>query len=178
MQTPHPATNPPAFEEHGPTFGKYISLVPAGDVRNFLAAQLGDFLALLSDLPEADSLKHHPPYTWSIKQVIGHITDTERVFGFRTLWIARGHTAPLVSFDENEFMAAANFDRYPFKDILAEFEHLRRSHLHMFAHFEPDAWMRRGTVNDHAATPRALAYAIAGHAKHHLDIVNRRLSTR
>ena len=100
----HPATTRPDVSEYGANFGQYIQLVPAGDIQALLATQLADLLALVSGLSDQQSLVHHAPYTWSIKQVVGHITDCERIFGYRALRIARGDATPLASFDENEYM--------------------------------------------------------------------------
>jgi DinB superfamily len=167
----------PDESEYAPHFGMYIRLAPDGDLLSFLEFQLADLLGLLRGLPDRQSLAHHAPYTWSIRQVVGHITDCERVFGHRALWIARGDASPLAKFDENAFMRACNFDLWPLEELLAEFECVRRSHLLMFRHLEPDAWLRRGTVSGHPATARAFAYVIAGHAKHHLDILHGRLAS-
>jgi hypothetical protein len=175
---PHPATERPAADEFAPEFGKYIELVPDGDIRQFLTAQHDELVALLASLSEADSLVHHAPYTWSSKQVLGHITDCERVFGHRAHWIARGATAALTTFDEQAFMDAIDFDRCPFAELLDEFTCVRRGHLHLFAHLNLINWLRRGIVNEHPMTPRALAWAIAGHTQHHLDILHRRLQPR
>jgi len=172
---PNPFTTRPDVTEYAPAFGKYVQLALADDIQVFLADQLAEMMGLLSSLAERESLVLHAPYTWSIKQVVGHIIDCERVFGYRALWIARNDKTPLPSFDENAFMQAAAFNRWPFEELLAEFEHLRQSHLLMFRHLEPEAWQRRGVVNDHPATARAFAYVIGGHAKHHLDILHRRL---
>jgi hypothetical protein len=165
----------PEPTEYAPDFGKYIRLVPEGDIQLFLAAQLDELIGLLFGLSENESLVRHAPYTWSVKQVVGHITDCERVFGFRALWIARNDKTPLGSFDENAFMQAVNFDAVPFQEILKEFEYVRRGHLCLFQHFDSEAWIRRGVVKDHPATARAFAYVIAGHTKHHLDILHQRL---
>jgi hypothetical protein len=132
----------------------------------------------LTEQLQKNALTKHAPYTWTIKQVVGHITDCERVFAHRALWIARNNTTPLSGFDETEFMAAANFDRQPIPELVEEFEHVRKSHLLLFKHLTPEAWLRRGTVCEHAATVRAFAWAIAGHAKHHLDILHKRLGGR
>jgi hypothetical protein len=167
--------NRPNPTEHAPGFATYINKVPDGDIQLFLTAQLAEFLKLLTGLSEKESLTKHAPYTWTIKQVVGHITDTERVFGHRALWIARNDTTPLATFDETAFMTAATFDRQPMPELVEEFEHVRKSHLLLFKHLTPEAWLRRGTVCEHPATVRAFAWAIAGHAKHHLDILHKRL---
>jgi hypothetical protein len=168
----------PESTEYAPDFGKYIALIPEGDIPSYLESQLTEFLGLLRGLSESESLVHHSPYTWSIKQVVGHMSDSERIFGYRALRIARNDSTPLPSFDENAFVQAANFDRLPFAELLAEFELVRRSHLLLFRHLEPEAWLRSGTVSNHRASVRAFAYVIAGHAKHHLDILHKRLPGR
>lgn len=172
---PDSTTSRPVPDEYAPPFEKYIRLVPAGDIWEILQAQFIEVRGLLGDVSDQNSLVHHPPYTWSIRQVLGHITDCERVFGYRALRIARGDATPLASFDEAAWMANANFDRWPLAELLAEFELVRRSHLLLFAYLEPDAWLRRGVVGNHPATVRAFAYIMVGHAKHHLDIVRKRL---
>jgi hypothetical protein len=165
----------PEAAECGPFFGKYVQLVPDGDVVAFLDSQLTELLGVLRNVSEPESLVHHAPYTWSLRQVVGHMTDCERVFGFRALWIARGDASPLAGFDETAFMAASAFDAVPLPALVAEFEHLRRSHILLFRHLPRDAWTRRGTVNAHPATARVFAWVMGGHAQHHLAIVRKRL---
>jgi len=168
----------PETTEYGPDFGKYIHLTPEGDVPAFLETQLGELLGLLGGLSESESLVRHPPYTWSIKQVVGHMTDCERIFGYRVLRIARNDATPLTSFDENTFMQFADFDRWPLVELAAEFEFVRRSHLQLLRHLDPGAWLRRGVVGGHPMTVRAMVFVIGGHAKHHLDILHKRLANR
>jgi hypothetical protein len=165
----------PDPSEYAPGFHKYVQLAPGDDIVEALEAQLGEALRRLSVLSDEAALTLHAPYTWTIKQVVGHITDCERVFAHRALWIARHGGTPLASFDETGFMEATEFNRWPLAELLAEFEHVRRSSVLFFRHLEPEAWVRRGVVADHPATARAFAYVIAGHAQHHLDIVRRRL---
>jgi hypothetical protein len=174
---PDPRTSRPDPTEYGPYFGRYINLPPDGDIVLFLESQWAEFKSLLSGLTDRESLVRHPPYTWSIKQVVGHLSDCERVFGYRVLWIARNNATPLSSFDENDFMRAADFDRCPFAELLAEFESVRRSQLYLLQHLDPEAWLRRGLVNDHPTTVRAVAFVMGGHAKHHLDILHKRLGS-
>jgi hypothetical protein len=165
----------PDPSEYAAGFQKYVLLAAGGDIVEALEAQLGEALRLLSRLSDDAALTLHAPYTWTIKQVVGHITDCERVFAHRALWIARNGVAPLASFDETGFMAATEVNRWSLAELLAEFEHVRRSNVLFFRHLEPEAWVRRGVVADHPATARAFAYVIAGHTQHHLDIVRRRL---
>jgi hypothetical protein len=149
--------------------------VPEGDVLDVLHQQLPEMTALLAPLDDAQSLIRHAPYTWTIKQVIGHMTDCERVFGYRALRLARHDVTPLPGFDENAYMDAVDFDRVPLGDLVSEFESLRRSHLAMIAQFDGSAWEFAGTVNDHRMTTRAVVHVMAGHAAHHLAILHQRL---
>lgn len=171
-----PVLTPPDVSEYAAPFAGYVQKSPTGDIRHHLAKQLSETQALLSGLSELESLVRHAPYTWSVKQVVGHIADCERVFGHRVLWIARGGAAPLPSFDETIFMESSDFDRWPFVELLAEFELVRRSHVALLAHLEPTAWTRRGIVLDQPTTARAMARVMFGHAKHHLDILQKRLA--
>ena len=166
----------PEATEYGPGFGHYIQLVPECDVPTFLDAQLADFNGLLAGRSDQDSLVHHAPYTWSIRQVVGHVTDCERIFGYRAMRIARNDVTPLPVYDDQMFVRVANFDRRPLADLLAEFDALRRSQILMLRALEPDAWLRRGIVNDAPMSARAMAYSIAGHAQHHLNILHKRLA--
>jgi hypothetical protein len=175
---PHPRLLRPPPDEYGSYFGKYIALPPEGDIVAFLESQLREIEDLLKGLAESESLVHHPPYTWSIKQVVGHLSDCERVFGYRALWIARNNSTPLASFDENEFMRFADFDAWPIKEIFGEFAVVRRSSLYLFQHLDADGWLRRGLVGEHRTTVRAVAHVIAGHAQHHLDILHKRVGHR
>jgi hypothetical protein len=172
----HLTVSRPDPTEYATDFGNYVRLAPDGDLGPILAAQLEELKQLVGGLSEKDSLVRHAPYTWSIKQVVGHISDCERVFGYRALRLARNDATPLPSFDEQTWMQFCNFDRCPLADLLAEFEHLRRSHLYLFRQFEPQVWLRTGVVNGHSATVRTFAYVIAGHAKHHIDILHKRLA--
>ncbi len=172
---PDTATRP-AVDEYAPNFERYIGLVPGGDVLKILAEQLGRTQALLQPLSDAQSLALHSPYTWTLKQVLGHLTDSERVFGYRALRLARNDATPLPGFDENQFMQFADFNSSPMPDLLEEFTFVRRGHLLLLRHLSPQAWQWRGTVVGHPTTPRALAYVMAGHLEHHLAIIKTRLA--
>jgi len=161
--------------EYAAEFGKYISLVPAGDVQAFLQQQLQDFTALLEPLTDEQGVVKHAPYTWTIKQVVGHMTDCERVFGYRVLRVGRNDPTPLPSFDEAAYMQHSDFNACPIQELVSEFKCLRRSHLRLTRHFPAEAWNYRGMVLGEPASLRAMIYVLAGHAKHHLDILHKRL---
>lgn len=171
-----PISAQPDATEYAPPFANYIQQTPPGDVRALLSSQFDAARQLLGALSENASQVRHAPYTWSVKEVVGHITDCERVFGHRVLWIARGGAAPLASFDETIFMQSARFDDWPFAELFEEFALVRQSHLALLKHLASDAWTRHGLVLDHPTTVRAMARVMLGHAEHHLKILRKRLS--
>jgi hypothetical protein len=161
--------------EYSPALADYIRLVPEGDLLATLAAQADDLAGLVAKLSDAQALTRHPPYTWSIKQVVGHLIDCERVFGYRAMRLARNDATPLAGFDENAYMRFVDFDRYPIAELATEFDALRRSHLALFRHLDPDALLRTAIVNGSPITVRAIAHVMAGHTAHHLAILHARL---
>jgi hypothetical protein len=165
----------PAPSEYAPYYAKYIDLVPEEDILAALEAQLAETLAVLRPAPESQGNVRHPPYTWTVKEVVGHLTDTERVMGYRALRFARADATPLPGFDEEKYAPAGEFDRIPLAGLVAEFEAVRRSHLYLFRHLPAAAWARGGKANDTPVTVRALAYIIAGHGRHHTAILRKRL---
>jgi hypothetical protein len=167
----------PQSTEYGPSYANYIALAPDEDVLTALDKQLDDTLTLFRGVPEATGNMRHPPYTWSVKQVVGHLTDAERVFGHRAFRFARNDPTPLPSFDENVYVDNAPFDACPLKDLVAEFEWVRRANLSMFRHLPADAWLRWGVASDNKVTVRALAFILLGHARHHLGILRKRLTS-
>lgn len=165
----------PASFEHAPYYANYIALVPENDVLAVLRAQCDETVEFLHMIPEKDSTILHPPYTWTIKQVVGHITDGERIFAYRALRIARGDVTALPGFDENEYAKAPEFSRMRLRALTNEFESVRRSTITLFENLAPESWTRRGQANNHPVSVRAVAYIIAGHVRHHMAIVQKRL---
>jgi uncharacterized damage-inducible protein DinB len=161
----------PAAAEHSPHQTSYIALVPDGDVRELLARQIVDTLAELRKISEADSLKRYAPGKWSLREVVGHMIDTERIFASRALRIARGDRTPLPGFEQDDYVAAAHFDERPWAELLAEFDLVRQSTLFMIRGFNADDWTRVGTVSGNTLTVRAAAFVIAGHERHHMKLV-------
>jgi DinB superfamily len=161
----------PAAGEHPPYFERYTKLVPAGDVVETLARQSGEMLALLRPLSEEKAGHRYAPGKWSIKGVLGHVTDTERVFAYRALAIARGDQGSLPGFDENVYAEHAGFDRLPFADLVSGFEIVRQSSLTLLRQLDADAWERVGTANGHATSLRAMAFIMAGHQRHHVNVL-------
>ncbi|MDZ4819745.1 MAG: DinB family protein [Planctomycetota bacterium] len=169
------ALSQPEPGEYAPGFDQYIQLALPLEIPAALTGQLTRLTTLLSGISAEEALVHHAPYTWSTHQVVGHITDTERVFGYRTLRLARADSTPLPGFDENAFMAAVDFNQIPLSQLVDEFVHLRRSHIALFQNIPAAAWQHMGTVSSHPISARAMAYALVGHAEHHLGILEKRL---
>jgi hypothetical protein len=168
----------PEETEHDPYYGKYISLVPEGDIIAVLSEQLKDTLALLASINESDAGYRYEPEKWSIKELVGHLVDSERIFGYRALRFARNDQTPLPGYEQDDYVRNASFDDYPLSELSAEFESLRRSNIFLFKHLDEEAWMRRGTANESEASVRALAYILAGHELHHREILRSRYLSR
>lgn len=156
----------------------YINQVPAGDIRAILRAQLPDILSLLKTIDEKRSLHRYAPDKWTIKQVLGHINDTERLFVFRAFWFARGLPDPLPSFDQNIAVAASGADDRPWASHVDEFARVREASLSFFESLPNEAWDRRGTASGNPFSVRALAYMTAGHVTHHDKILREKYLAR
>ena len=152
----------------------YIDQVPDGDVRNQLDVQGGDFVALLHGISEQASLHRYAPDKWSIRDVVSHINDTERLFVFRALWFARGFESPLPSFDQHTAVATAKADDRSFRSLVEEFGAIRAGTTAFFRSLPEEAWSRRGIASDNPFTVRALAYMAVGHVTHHTTILRER----
>ncbi|HEU4748168.1 MAG TPA: DinB family protein [Gemmatimonadaceae bacterium] len=164
----------PETSEHLPYYGRYIALVPAGDVITTLEAQMRDSQALLAEIPPDVATYRYAPDKWSLNEMVGHVIDTERIMSVRALRFARADASPLPGFEQDDYVRGASFDAYPLADLAAELEAVRRSTLFLFRHLREEAWMRRGTANNAEVTVRALAYIIAGHELHHREILRTR----
>jgi hypothetical protein len=167
----------PEASEYASSYEPYIRLVPEGDILTLLERQIEDTIALLHDLSETEAETRHAPYTWSIKEVVGHLLDAERIFGIRALRFARNDPTALPGFEENDYVRNAHFDRRRLENLVREFELVRRSHLLFFGGLDDETWRRSGVANGNLVTVRALAYIIAGHERHHMTIVRKRLSS-
>ena len=164
----------PDRTEAAPYYFTYIDQVPSGDIRVLLEAQSGETLALLRGISEETSLVRYAPGKWSIREVLGHINDTERLFVSRAFWFARGFDTPLPSFDQNVAVSAAGAQDRSWSSLVDEFQTVRASTLSFFKNLPDDAWMRRGIASDNPFTVRALAYMTVGHVTHHLRILRER----
>lgn len=172
-----PSTRP-ASDEHAPYYASYVAQVPDGDVIATLAEQIGETLDLLRPLGDEQALFRYAPGKWSVKDVLTHMIDAERVFMYRALSFARGATDSLPSFDENAWAPAAEADAVPLDELLDEFAAVRSATVSMLAHFPPDAWRRRGIASGKGVTVRALAWITAGHERHHRRVLQERYLSR
>lgn len=170
------APSRPAANEYAPSYANYVALATEGDLLAALSTQLDEMLALLRNLPEETANTRHAPYTWSIKQVVGHLTDADREFGHRAHRFSRNDPTPLPGFDEVAYTNNAPFDASRLGDLLDEFEHVRRGNLLMFRRMPAEAWTRTGVASNNPVSVRALAYVILGHTRHHLNILHKRLA--
>ena len=164
----------PEANEYASYYEKYISLVPDADVVETLARQNEEVLALLGGIPEERAGFRYEAGKWSIKEVVGHVIDAERVFAYRATAIARGDRQPLPGMDQEEYMAGSDFDARTLADLAEEFKHVRRANVLMLRGLPAEAWSRRGVASDNEVTVRAIAYIIAGHEAHHVQILRER----
>ena len=161
----------PDPSEYAPYFQRYLNLVPEDDILTALAAQATVTGAALRSVDEERSAYRYGPGKWTIKQVVGHMGDTERILAFRALSISRGETNPLPGFDEDSYVRGADFDSWPFADLVDSLGIVRRANVLMFRHLSDEAWERRGIANDNAMSVRGLAFTILGHERHHLTVL-------
>lgn len=161
--------------EYHPAFAGYVAKAQAfADPVERLNRQLDEILGLLSPLGAARRLYRYAPGKWSVQELLGHITDAERIFAYRALRIGRADRTPLPGFEENAYVAAAQAGNCVWEELIAEFEHVRRSSVLLFQHLPEAAWLRAGIVNEASLSVRALAYITIGHVAHHLDILRER----
>jgi hypothetical protein len=153
----------------------YIRQVPEGtEICELLDAQLGTTLSALRSISEERSLYRYAPDKWSIREVVNHINDTERVFAFRALWFARGFASPLPSFDQDVASVGASANQRSLSSHIDDFQGVRAGTLSLFRNLPDEAWMRRGVASGNTFTARALAYIAAGHVTHHLTLLRER----
>ena len=164
----------PAAVEYAPYYGRYIDKVPEGDLLGTLEDQARETQTLLAGLSDAKALHRYAPGKWSVKEVIGHVTDAERVFSYRALRFARADSTPLPGFDENAWVPPGNFDARALKDLAAELDAVRRATIALFRGLDPAALARGGTASDNPVSVRAIAWIIAGHERHHVALLHER----
>jgi len=166
--------NRPSPSEYFSYFERYLARVPESDVLPVLKHQIEAIRRSFAKVSDERAGFRYAPEKWSVRQVLGHIIDAERVFGYRALCIARGERISLPSFEEDQYVATAGHDRFPLPELVEEFSDVRRSNLHLFAHLEESAWERIGVANDHPLSTRAVEFIMAGHLRHHGAVLTER----
>jgi hypothetical protein len=164
----------PESSEYPPRYGRYLDLVPETGLPTALLGQLADTAALLNVIPDQLHGHRYEDGKWTIVEVVGHILDTERIFGYRLLTSARGGDARFTRADENVYVKNAEFAARPLRSVLEEFANVRRSHALMLGSLPAAAWSRTCIMGDSEVTVRALAYLMLGHERHHLEIIRTR----
>jgi DinB superfamily len=157
--------------EYVPYYDRYISLVPGNNVLAALDEQRRQMLLLLSGRTEADGDLRYAPDKWSLKEVLGHVNDTERIMSYRALRIARNDSTPIEGFEEDDYVRNGPFGQRPLSDLIEDYIAVRRASVSLFRNLNETAWNRRGVANKNEVTVRALAYFVAGHELHHRRII-------
>jgi hypothetical protein len=167
MSTIATTTFRPQSGEYAPYYDRYISLVPEKDILATLDQQRRQTVLLLSGRSEADGDVRYAPDKWSLKEVLGHLNDTERIMSYRALRIARADATPIEGFEQDDYVRNGPFVRRPLADLVEDYIAVRRATLSLFRNLDEAAWIGRGVANNNEVTVRALAYIIAGHELHH-----------
>ncbi|MFN2602212.1 MAG: DinB family protein [Gemmatimonadaceae bacterium] len=173
MMTNELISTVPDHSEAADYYFTYIDQVPKGDIREILRTQLPEIVEQLKGISEEKSLYRYEPGKWSIREVVSHVNDGERVFAARAFWFARGFDSPLPGFDQEIGVAGAHADERSFKSHIEEFEAVRKATLAFVDSLTDEAWNRRGIASDNPFSVRALVYTIAGHATHHMKVLKR-----
>jgi len=164
----------PAPTEAAPYYFPYINQVEGEDALAVLEPQLQDVLSLCAGISEEKALHRYAPDKWSIRQVLNHVTDTERAFAFRALWFARGFQAPLPDYDQNIAAAGAAADKVSWSEHVEEFRRVRLATISLFRNLPPEAWLRTGIASNNRFSVRAMAFITVGHVTHHVKILRER----
>ena len=164
----------PKSDEYFEYYGKYIALVPDGDLRDHMRTQLAETIALLSGVTDAKAEQAYGAGKWTLKEAVLHMSDAERVFSYRMLRIARGDATPLPGFDQDGWVPHSCANGRALTNLVAEFAAIRASTLALVDSISPEGWLRTGTASGHTISARALAYICTGHERHHLKIIKER----
>lgn len=158
----------PERNEYDPYFSMYLDRIPDGDIRQFLGQQRDRISHLFGRLSEEQGAQRYAPGKWKLKEVLAHISDSERVMSYWMLSVARGDTTKLLGYDQDVFVNMASFCGCTFKELIADFQAVRQATLSLLPTISEHAWLRAGVVVNKEVTARTLLYVVAGHAEHHL----------
>jgi hypothetical protein len=166
---------PPPSDEYGAAYARYVTCLPAGvDVLELLARQRAATVDRFAAVPTDRAGYRYAPGKWTVREVVMHLSDVERIMAYRALRVARGDATPLPGFDENAYAPMSNAEALPLSALAEEWSDVRRATVAMFRHFPADAWTRRGSASGAPVSVRSLAWIIAGHERHHLNVLAER----
>ncbi len=160
--------------EYAPYYETYISKVKGNDILGILEAQRLQMAQLFAARSERDGNFRYAPDKWSVKEVLGHMSDTERIFAYRAMRIARGDQTPLPGFEQNDYVRGGNFSERTLAGLAEEFGIVRAASIALFQSLPKEAWQRRGVADNKEITVRALAFIVAGHELHHRQVLEER----
>lgn len=155
--------------KYAPCYSRYISLVTESDILRALEEQAGQLAGLMAAVPSDREEFRYAPGKWSVREVLGHIIDGERVFGYRAFCISRGERAPLPPFDENQYVARSNYHDRPVPELMEEFMLIRRTNVLFLRRLSEEGWRQMGTASNHPVSVRALVFIMVGHVRHHVN---------
>jgi uncharacterized damage-inducible protein DinB len=164
----------PDATEYAPFYANYVAGVPESDIVSVLRDSGREITAALAAIPESRGGFRYAEGKWSVRELVGHVSDAERIFSYRALRLARGDATPLPAFEENDYARVAGSDARTLADLVDELRAVRESTLRLFASLPNEAWTRKGVASGREVSVRALAYITAGHARHHLKILRER----
>lgn len=164
----------PEKGEYAEYYDRYISLVEEADIVSVLDKQQTELERVFQTITEEKAHYAYGPDKWTVKELIGHMTDGERIFAYRALRISRNDQTPIEGFEQDGYIENSNFNNVSFSDLTAELLHARKANLIMLKSLSDEAWLRTGTASENPVSVRALAYIMAGHIRHHLKILNER----
>jgi uncharacterized damage-inducible protein DinB len=161
----------PSLDEFPPYMKSYIELIPEGDIVEILSHQMDNAVRLLANVTESQAQYRYGEGKWALSEVLGHLTDTERIMSYRILRIARGDKSPLLGFDENDFVKEASFHIRTMAELLEDYQNVRRSTISLLNGLPQKSLEHAGTANGFKVTVETIAYMIAGHELHHFKII-------
>ena len=164
----------PTSTEAAPYYFKYIDLITSDEIVPAIESQMDEIVQFLQGISEEQSLQAYEPGKWTIREVLNHVNDGERVFLYRAFWFARGYQDALPSFDQDQAVVTAQANNTSWADLVEEFRNVRLSTISFFKSLPEAAWSKTGVASDYPFTVRSLAYIIAGHVAHHRNVLTER----
>lgn len=164
----------PESGEYAPYYDRYISLVQGDNILETLDELRRQFVLMMSGRSEEEGNFRYAPGKWTVKELIGHLNDTERIFAYRALRIARGDQTPIEGFEQDDYVRSADFNARSLEEMVEDYIAVRRATLSLLRNLSPEAWTRKGIANNNEVTVRAIAYTLAGHDLHHRRILEER----